>query len=66
MDKKRPLEPAATLLVKLGSIAVHAEEMIEPRGHPLDLEALRALLADPEVIEWRLGMDKMAFLSVMR
>lgn len=61
-----PLEPGAALLVKLGSIMVHAEEMTQPGAHAFDVEALRGLLNDPEVIAWREEMDALALLPVKR
>jgi len=60
------LTPPASLIIKLGSIAVHAEELIEPRGHPLDMEAIRGLLVDPEVVAWREAMDALALIPVKR
>lgn len=44
-----PLQPSASLLVKLGSIVVHIEEMFSASGHVFDKAVLDALLADPEV-----------------
>lgn len=38
-----------SLKVKLGSIAVHADELLSPSGHRVDEDAIRGLLADPEV-----------------
>jgi len=38
-----------SLWLKLGCIAVHAEELISPDGHEFDKEALRGLLQDAEV-----------------
>lgn len=61
-----PLKPSPALLVKLGSIAVHVDEMLSPGGHTFDRVALQGLLADPEVKAWRVEMDKMAMLPVMR
>lgn len=61
-----PLNPPASVLVKLGSIMVHAEELIEPGAHPFDLEALKTLLGDPEVLEWRKAADELALLPVKR
>lgn len=58
--------PAISLLCKLGSIAVHAEEFVSPDGHHFDLTALRGLMADPEVAEWLKGMQAAAFLPVKR
>lgn len=61
-----PLKPSITLLVKLGSIAVHVEELLSPSGHQFARAALQTLLDDQEVIEWRKQMDKMAMLPVKR
>jgi hypothetical protein len=60
------LEPDTGLLVKLGSIMVHAEEMTEPGAHAFDVTALKSLLSDPEVVAWREEMDAMALLPVKR
>jgi vacuolar-type H+-ATPase subunit C/Vma6 len=54
------------LLVKLGSIAVHAEELISPKGHHFDQGAIQGLLQDSEVQEWLAEMSKNAFLPVKR
>jgi hypothetical protein len=61
-----PLEPSAALLAKLGSIAVHAEEMLEPLGHGFDRLALLSVLQDPDVQEWLEGMRGLAMLPVKR
>jgi hypothetical protein len=61
-----PLAPPATLLVKLGSALVHAQEMTEPGAHPLDLEAFKSLCADPEVAAWLEAMGALALLPVKR
>lgn len=61
-----PLTPSATLLVKLGSIAVHAEEFHSPDGHVYDKVAMEQLLADPEVRDWIARMDALAFLPKKR
>lgn len=61
-----PLKPSPALLVKLGSIMVHAEESTGRRGHPADAYALRSLLDDTEVKEWRRQMDELGLLPVMR
>lgn len=65
-DKTACLKPTVPLLVKLGSIAVHVEEMLSPRGHGFDKIALEQLLVDPEYIAWREQMTAMAMLPVMR
>lgn len=41
-----------TLLAKLGSIAVHADEFFSAGGHDWDRVAILSLLQDPEVVEW--------------
>jgi hypothetical protein len=61
-----PLKPGITLLVKLGSIAVHVEEILSPKGHEFDRYALQTLLDDPEVKEWIGQMNKMAMIPVRR
>lgn len=61
-----PLKPNPQLLIKLGSIAVHVEELLSPDGHEFDKIALDGLLKDPQVKEWIEQMDKMAFLPVKR
>lgn len=62
--KRDPLKPSHSLLCKLGSIAVHAEEAISPKGHSLDVSVLRSLLADPEVKQWIKDMG--VYLPVKR
>ena len=47
-----PLKPSLSLLSKLGSIAVHAEEMLSPKGHHFDKLELEQLLKDPEIKKW--------------
>lgn len=60
------LAPSASLLVKLGSIAVHADEFTSPDGHEFDLTAMRGLLNDPEVVEWLAKMTAAALVPVKR
>lgn len=59
-------EPSKTLLIKLGSIATHTEEMLSDTGHQFDVEVLNALLNDIEVVEWLAEMDKLALLPKKR
>jgi len=68
MAKKLPpeLTPPIPLLVKLGSIAVHVDEMLSVHGHEFDKVALQQLLADAEVKEWIAAMTKLAMLPVKR
>lgn len=61
-----PLKPSIQLLIKLGSIIVHQEELLSPGGHEYDKHALETVRNDPEVIEWIEQMTKMAFLPVKR
>lgn len=41
-----------TLLVKLGSIAVHTDEMLSADGRNIDRTVVQTLLQDPEVQAW--------------
>jgi hypothetical protein len=41
-----------TLVVKLASVAVHAQEMLSPDGHEFDGVALERVANDPEVAAW--------------
>jgi len=61
-----PLKPDATLLIKLGSIAVHTDEMLSPKGHHFDKVTIETLLKDAEVQLWLKEMDKLAFLPKKR
>ena len=61
-----PLKPSATILIKLGSIAVHVEEMLSPHGHEFDKVAIQSLLSDPELQEWIKEMTALAFMPVKR
>lgn len=67
--KDNPLvNPSPSLLCKLGSIAVHADEATEPGGHVhhFDVGAIRALLSDAEVGPWLAAMDRLALLPKKR
>ncbi len=61
-----PLKPSIALLMKLGSLVVHAEEFFSPKGHPYDKAAIDGLLQDQEVKDWLEEMDKLAFLPKKR
>jgi hypothetical protein len=61
-----PINPSPALLCKLGSIAVHVEELLSANGHALDRTALLSLLSDDEVREWLTSMDDMAMLPKKR
>lgn len=58
--------PTLGVLIKLGSIAVHADELLSPDGHIFDKSAIQSLLNDPEVKEWIAAGTKLAFLPVKR
>ena len=60
------LKPAVTLLCKLGSIVVHADEMLSADGHAFDAAALRSLLADADVQSWCIDMASMALVPLKR
>lgn len=66
MNYDEAMKPPIGILVKLGSIAIHAEELLSPKGHDFDRVALQSLLDDPEVKEWLAVMDKMSFLPKKR
>jgi len=61
-----PLRVGVSMAVKLGSIAVHVEELLSSNGHEFDTAALKTLLDDAEVKEWLDAMSKKAFLPVKR
>lgn len=61
-----PFKPSISLLMKLGSAVVHADEMLLPGGHEFDRVALLQILDDPEVKTWIAQMTKKAMLPVKR
>jgi hypothetical protein len=58
--------PSLSLLVKLGSIAVHTDELLSPLGHGYDKIALQGLLDDFEVKEWIKEFTAAGLLPVQR
>jgi hypothetical protein len=60
------LKPSPALLCKLGSIAVHAQEMLSPGGHQFDRAALESLFADADVRAWIAEMDDAAMVPKIR
>ena len=66
MEKTAPLQPSPALLCKLGSIAVHADEMMSADGHDFDKIALQGLISDPEVADWIKQMNAMAMVPRKR
>lgn len=61
-----PFKPSMGILISLGSIAVHAEEMLSPHGHDFDRVAIKSLLDDEELKKWMAAMAKRALLPVKR
>jgi hypothetical protein len=66
--RKEPaqLKPSLSLLVKLGSIAVHADELLSLEAHEFDRIALEQLVNDTEVRQWVASMERLALLPVKR
>lgn len=62
----KALKPSPKLLVKLGSLIVHAEEAMGENGHQFDYEAFSGLLDDPEVDAWLKEMDDAVLLPKKR
>ena len=52
-----------SLVIKLVSIVVHVDELRSPKGHVLDMVALKPLLSDPEVMEFVKDMGVLAPLK---
>ena len=55
-----------TLLIKLGSLAVHIEELLSSKGNIVDKNAIEILLADTEVREFLDKKENQVFLPVKR
>ena len=58
-----PMKPEPALLAKLGSIAIHSEEMLSDKGHGFDRTALESLLKDYDVSIWLAEMDKLSYVT---
>jgi len=56
----------SSLLIKLGSIAVHAEELLSPDGREADKSALLGLLADSEVRVFLDAKENAVYLPLKR
>ena len=61
-----PTKPSMTVLVKIGSAMVHADEMLSPTGHDYDKIALQSLINDPEVQSWIAAITKLGFVPLKR
>lgn len=64
--RMKPLNPPASVIVKLGSAVVHFEEWLSPDGHAYDLAALKSILADEEIQNWLVEMKHLGLLPVRR
>lgn len=60
------LKPSPALLAKIGSIVVHADELLSSDGHAFDRVAMDQLLSDPEVKEWLEQMSGAAMVPRKR
>jgi hypothetical protein len=47
-----PLKPDLPLLMKLGSIVVHVDELLSAQGHDYDRQAIAVLLSNEDVRQW--------------
>ena len=56
----------SSLICKLGSIVVHAQEFFSADGHQFDKEALLSLLSDHEVEAWIKELEKLAMVPKKR
>jgi hypothetical protein len=65
-QKSNVVAPDVGVLAKLGSIAVHVDEMLSDDGHAFDRMALQQLLADADVQQWLKQMDAKALLPKKR
>lgn len=60
------LNPSASLLCKLASIAVHSDEMLSAAGHEFDRIALQSAIDDPEVRAWLAAMTESGMAPLKR
>ena len=63
---KECLSPKPTVLIKLGSIYVHAKEGLSEKKHEFDWIALKQLLEDEELKQWIKEMDYLALIPKER
>jgi hypothetical protein len=61
-----PFKMEASLAAKVGSVLVHVDEFTSVDGHPFDMEAIKALLAQPDVVAWISSLQKLALVPVKR
>lgn len=60
------LKPSTSLLCKLGSLIVHADEALSNGGHQFDIDAFKTLLIDKSVEFWLSEMTELALIPVKR
>jgi hypothetical protein len=60
------LKPTPSLLCKLASAVVHADEFLSVNGHAADRIALNSILADPEVKAWIEAMSAASLAPMKR
>lgn len=58
--------PSITLLTKLGSLAVHVDEMLSETGHYFDIDVIKSVISDPEVKTWIEQMNNLGLLPLKR
>lgn len=61
--KKDALRPSHVLLGKLGTILVHIEEALSPRGHPLNVLTIKELMRDRDVEGWLAEMHRLVLVQ---
>ena len=66
MSTQATFSPTKGLLMKLGSIVVHADEWTGENPHDVDREAIRGLLDDEEVQEWLKAMTELQLVPQKR
>lgn len=59
--KNDTMKPSVTVLIKIGSAMIHAEELIETKfkNADFDISAFNAVAQDPEVVAWVKAMGPM-------
>lgn len=64
--------PTDTCAIKLASLARHADELIDslvsrnPNAIETDIQTIRSLLSDHEVMAYLIALDRLALLPVKR
>ena len=58
--------PSNEILIKLSSIVIHTEEMLDSNGHSFDTITLQALLQDTDLQAWIKKLNAMGLVPVKR